>query len=334
MMSTFIALDCPFYNIIKDKNDYLSPVVDQLVHFQTQYRGANMSGYAHPESLVSTQWVADHSGDTRVRLVEVVWGASPSFGMPAYLSGHIPRAVAWDFEKDLQDSARGDVLDRSAMGALLSRSGVLPDTTIVLYSGLSNTLATYAFWLLKIYQHKDVRMLDGDRQKWLDENRQTTSEVPSVAPTMYQAHEPNWYLRASRDDVIQSIGKENCLLVDARSAEMYSGLDKMGTARGGHIPGAINLAAHRETKPDGSFNAWHVPTVQSDGTFKSAQELQALFEKLSIVPNKEVVMYCGRGGLSTHAWFVLTQLLGYPHVREYDRSWAEWGNLEGVPVEP
>lgn len=229
-----------------------------------------MSGYAHPESLVSTQWVADHSGDTQVRPVEVVWGASPSFGMPAYQSGHIPNAIAWDVEKDLRDSSRGDVLDQDGMGALLSRSGITPDTTIVVYSGYHNLLATYAFWQLKIHGHKDVRLMDGDRQKWLDENCQTTSEVPAVTPTVYQGHEPNWDLRASRDDVMQSIDKENCLLVDTRPAEMYNGLDKAGTARGGHIPGAINLAAIKETNPDGSFNALRVPTVQSDGTFKSA----------------------------------------------------------------
>ena len=176
--------------------------------------------------------------------------------------------------------------------------------------------------------------MDGDRQKWLDEGRQTTSETPMIVPTSYQAQEPNWNLRADRGDVLQAIGKANQILLDARSAEMYNGIDKAGTARGGHIPSAINLAARREANVDGSFKAWRVPTVQADGTFKLVGELQSLFEHLGFTPDKEITTYCVRGGLSTHAWFVLTQLLGYHNVREYDRSWAEWGNLEGLPIEP
>jgi thiosulfate/3-mercaptopyruvate sulfurtransferase len=293
-----------------------------------------MSTYAHPESLVSTQRLADHLDDPQVRLIEVVWGASPSFGMPAYERGHIPGAVVWDLEKDLQDTVSRDVLDKVRWESLLSRSGITPATTVVVYSGLNNLLATYAFWQLKVYGHKHIRLLDGDRQKWLDENRPTTSEVPLIVPATYQAQAPAWSLRANRDEVLQLLGKVGHLLVDTRSAEMYSGLDKAGAARGGHIPGAVNLAARRETNPDGSFNAWRVPTVQPDGTFKSAAELRALFDSLGITSDKEIITYCVRGGLSTHAWFVLTQLLGYPTVREYDRSWAEWGNLEGVPIEP
>lgn len=293
-----------------------------------------MSNYSHPKSLVSTQWVADQLDDAQVGLVEIVWGANSTFGMPAYESGHIPGAIAWDFEQDIQDPARRDVLDKGGLEALLSKSGLTAESTIVLYSGLNNLLATFAFWLLKVYGHTDVRLMDGDRQKWLDENRQTTKKVPSVAPAIYQAQEPNWSLRADREDVLQSIGKAGHLLVDARSTEMYKGLDTAGTARGGHIPGAINLSARWEANPDGSFKAWRVPTVDQDGTFKSAQELQALVESLGITPEKEIITYCVRGGLSTHTWFMLTQLLGYDRVREYDRSWAEWGNLEELPVEP
>ena len=288
--------------------------------------------YAHPESLVSTQWVAKHLNDSQFRIVEIVWGTSHAFGRPAYNSKHIPGAIAWDYENDLQCRLYRDVLEKPELEALLSKSGIRSETTIILYSGLNNLLATYAFWLLKIYGHKDVRLMDGDRQKWLDENRRTTNEVPMIFPTLYQALEHDWSIHANRNDVMQSIDKENCLLLDARSAEMYKGLDKAGTAHGGHVPSAINLMARRETNSDGSFNAWRVPTVQEDGTFKPVEELQAIFDQLGFTRYKKIITYCVRGGLSTHAWFVLTQLLGYPHVREYDRSWAEWGNLEGVPI--
>ena len=292
-----------------------------------------MSDYAYPDSLANTQWITEHLNDQQIRFVEIVWGASPIFGMSAYTSRHIPDAVAWDFEKDLQDPARHDVVDKHKLEALLSKSSITPGMTVVFYSGVNNILATYAFWLLKIFGHKDIRLMDGDRQKWLDENQPTTNEVPVNIPTSYQAQEPDWDLRAEHEAVLKSISNANYRLVDARSVEMYNGLDKAGTARGGHIPGAVNLAARRELNPDGSFKAWRIPTVQADGTFKPARELRELFGNLGITPDKEIMTYCVRGGLSTHAWFVLTQLLGYPNVREYDRSWAEWGNLEGVPVE-
>ncbi len=292
-----------------------------------------MSDYAQPESLVNTQWAADHLSDTQVRFVEIVLGASPVFGRAAYDDKHIPGAVAWDFQKDLQGPARGDILDKTGLEALLSRSGITPKTTVVVYSGLSNILATYAFWQLKVYGHKPVRLLDGDRQKWLDENRPTTSEVPLIEPTVYRAQEPDWDLRANRESLFSTIGQTNHLLVDARSAEMYSGLDKAGTKRGGHIPGAVNLAASRVFNADGSFKTWRIPTTQLDGTFKPAGELRALCDTLGIAADKMIITYCVGGGLSTHAWFVLTQLLGFPEVREYDRSWAEWGNLEDVPIE-
>ena len=205
--------------------------------------------------------------------------------------------------------------------------------TIVLYDRWHNLLAAFAFWLFKIYGLQDVRLLDGDGQNWQQENRLTTSQVPAITAATYQAQEPNWSLRIEHDDVLRSIGQVNQLLVDARSAEMYSGHDKAGAARGGHIPGAVNLAARQETNPDGS-TAWRIPTVQPDGTFKSVEELRVLFEGLGITPDKDIITYCVGGGVSSHAWFVHTQLLGYGSVREYDRSWAEWGNLEDVPIEP
>lgn len=292
-----------------------------------------MNSYAHPESLVTTQWVSEHLNVPSVRIVEVIMGSHASFGMPAYEAGHIPGALVWDSEKDYLNPEQGDIVDKSNFEKQLSSSGIHPDTTVVLYSGLNNMLATFEFWLMKFYGHKDVRLLDGDRQKWLDDSRPTTTSVPTFAPTSYQAQETNLNLRARRDDILQAIGKETIMLVDARSEQMYRGEEKSGTQRGGHIPGAINLPARRVFNPDGSVKGWAIPTTQPDGSFKPVQELQALFDKLGITRDQEIITYCLRGGLSTHAWFVLTQLLGYSNVREYDRSWAEWGNLVDVPIE-
>ena len=287
--------------------------------------------YAHPKSLVSTQWVADHLNAPDVRIVEVIWGSQTAFGYEAYASGHIPGAVAWDYEVDYGE-AQGDVISKNVFEQQLSRSGITPDMTVVLYSSVNNLLATFEFWLMKYYGHQDVRLLDGAREKWLAEKRPLEQTIPAYSPTLYKAKEPDESLRASRADVLQAIGMGGVLLVDARSAEMYRGESHPTTERGGHIPGAINLAAQREVDSDGSFKAWRVPTVRQDGTFKTPGELKALFENLVITAEKEIITYCLRGGLSTHAWFVFTQLLGYPKVREYDRSWAEWGNLEEMPI--
>ena len=292
-----------------------------------------MSTYAHPESLVSPQWVAEHLNNPGVRIVEVVMGSHASFGLPAYEAGHIPGAVVWDYEKDYLDPEQGDIVDKDNFGEQLSRSGIQPETTVVLYSGLNNMLATFEFWLMKFYRHKDVRLLDGGRQKWLDENLPITRDVPVYASAFYQVQEPNWSLRARRDEVQQVIGNEAIVLVDARSEQMYRGEEKPGTQHGGHIPGAVNLAVQRVFNPDGSVKGWAIPTTKPDETFKPVLELQALLDEYGITREREIITYCLRGGVSTHAWFVLTQLLGYPNVREYDRSWAEWGNLEDSPIE-
>lgn len=292
-----------------------------------------MSNYAHPESLVSTAWLADRLDTSHAIVVEIVWGDSVAFGRAAYDRGHVPGAVAWDFENDLQDPGRRDIVDTAGIERLLSNSGITATTTIVVYSGLDNLLATYAFWLLKVYRHRDVRLLDGGKALWLAEERPMSTTAPVIPLAAYRAPDPARDLRVDRTDILWVIGREDHNLVDARSAEMYRGQDAAGAARGGHIPGALNLAAVRETHSDGSFKSWRVPTVRPDGTFKAVADLQALCTDLGLLPERTIITYCVRGGLSTHAWFVLTQLLGYPRVREYDRSWAEWGNLAAMPVE-
>jgi len=289
-----------------------------------------MSKYYNPEALASTQWVEDHLYDPQVKLIEVVESSSPSRGMHHYTNGHILGALVWDIE---MVTVTHGILDKKGLEAQLSRLGVTPETTVVVYSARDNLLATYAFWLLKMYGHKNIRLLNGYKQKWLDENRPTTNKVPLIAPATYEAEDPNWNLRANHEYVLQSIGKKDRVIMDTRSVEMYNGVEKAGAVRGGHIPGAVNLAAHREINQEGSSIGWRTPTANPDGTFKSKAELQTIFDGLGVTPDKEIITYCVRGGLSTHAWITLTQLLGYPNVREYDCSWREWGNREDAPIE-
>ncbi len=278
------------------------------------------NGYAHPEVLVETEWVAEHLNDRKVRLVEV------DVDTTAYDSGHIPGAVGWNWKKDTQQPIRRDIPDKTGVEALLGRSGVAPDTTVILYGDNNNWFATYAFWLLKLYGHADARIMNGGRKKWLDEGRPLTTEAPQVAPALYRAKEPEANLRALRSLVLDSVGKAGHGLVDVRSPKEFSGellapenLPQEGAQRGGHIPGARNI-------PWGQ-------AVREDGTFKPAAELKALYGGQGITPDKEIIAYCRIGERSSHTWYVLKYLLGYPNVRNYDGSWTEWGSSIGVPVE-
>jgi thiosulfate/3-mercaptopyruvate sulfurtransferase len=200
------------------------------------------------------------------------------------------------------------------------------DTTIVLYGDNNNWFAAWAFWILKYYGHREVRLLDGGRVKWVADNRELTTEVPSYPRTSYSAQAPHSDIRAFRDQILLSLGRNGFALVDVRSPAEYSGellapanLPQEGAQRGGHIPGAANIP-------------WSM-AVRQDGTFKSAEELRALYEGKGIIADKEVIAYCRIGERSSHTWFVLTYLLGYPKVRNYDGSWTEWGSLIGVPIE-
>jgi thiosulfate/3-mercaptopyruvate sulfurtransferase len=279
-----------------------------------------VDGYTHPEVLVETGWVADHLGDPNLRLVEV------DVDTTAYDSGHIPGSVGWNWKKDTQQTVRRDIPDKAGLEALLGRAGIANDTTVIFYGDNNNWFATFAFWLLKLYGHKDARVMNGGRKKWMDEGRAVTTDVPTLAPTTYRASGPDLGLRAMRDAVHDSVGKAGSGLVDVRSPKEFSGellapenLPQEGAQRGGHIPGAANI-------PWGQ-------AVREDGTFKSASDLKALYTSRGITPDKDIIAYCRIGERSSHSWFVLKYLLGYPKVRNYDGSWTEWGSLVGEPIE-
>ncbi len=279
-----------------------------------------VDGYTHPEVLVETDWVADHLGDPKLRLVEV------DVDTTAYASGHIPGSVGWNWKKDTQQTLRRDIPDKAGLEALLGRAGISNDTTVIFYGDNNNWFATFAFWLLKLYGHKDARIMNGGRKKWMDEGRPVTTEAPTVARATYQATGPDLGLRAMREMVRASVGKAGSALVDVRSPKEFSGellapenLPQEGAQRGGHIPGAANI-------PWGQ-------AVRDDGTFKSAADLKALYGSRGITPDKEIIAYCRIGERSSHSWFVLKYLLGYPKVRNYDGSWTEWGSLIGEPIE-
>ncbi len=281
---------------------------------------AENKGYAHPEALVDADWVEAHLNDPKVRLIEV------DVDTNAYDQGHIPGAVGFNWKKELQDQVVRAPLSKAHLEELLGRAGVSNDTTIVLYGDNNNWFAAWALWILKYYGHEDVRLLDGGRVKWLADKREITTEVPSYSQATYHAGEPKTDIRALRDQVLSQIGQSNVALVDVRSPGEYSGellapanLPQEGAQRGGHIPGAANI-------PWGQ-------AVREDGTFKSADELRALYGGKGVTPDKEVIAYCRIGERSSHTWFALQYLLGYPHVRNYDGSWTEWGSLIGVPIE-
>jgi thiosulfate/3-mercaptopyruvate sulfurtransferase len=277
-------------------------------------------GYAHPHALVQTDWVAAHGSDPHVRLVEV------DVDTTAYGSGHIPGAIGWDWTIDLQRRPVRDIPDRAEWESLLSRSGIGSDDLVVLYGDNHNWFAAFAYWLLKLFGHADVALMDGGRAKWIAEERELNVDVPSPAPARYEAKEPNLALRAFRDEVAAVIGRAPVALVDVRSPKEYSGellapenLPQEGAQRGGHIPGAWNIP-------------W-VTAVAADGAFRPAAELKSIYSSQGVTPDRTTIAYCRIGERSAHTWFVLRELLGYPDVRNYDGSWTEWGSSIGAPIE-
>ncbi|HUA00832.1 MAG TPA: sulfurtransferase [Candidatus Aquilonibacter sp.] len=279
-----------------------------------------MSEYAHPEVLVTTQWAQDHANDPKVRLIEV------DVDTTAYDQGHIAGAVGWNWQTQLQDNIRRDLIAKPALEMLLGQSGVSNDTTIVLYGDNNNWFAAYAFWQLKYYGHKDVRLINGGRKKWIEEKRPLTTEAPKVTPTSYRATEPDDSIRAYREDVLQIVdNKTSGSLVDVRSVDEFTGkiIAPPGMSetaqRAGHIPGAANIP-------------W-AQAANEDGTFKSVDQLKQLYQGKGVNGSGETIAYCRIGERSSHTWFVLKYLLGYNDVKNYDGSWTEWGNLIGAPIE-
>ncbi len=269
--------------------------------------------------LVSTQWVADNMNDPKVKLIEV------DVDTNAYGEGHPRGAVGWNWTSQLQDQVRRDIITKTELEKLLIQSGVSNDDTVVLYGDNNNWFAAYAFWLLEMYRHRNLKLMDGGRKKWLDENRPTTKDAPSPAATQYRVGEADQAPRAKRDDVLKGLGQANRALVDVRSPAEFTGeiLAPPGlqetAQRGGHIPGAANV-------PWGQ-------AVREDGTFKSVEELRQLYGGKGVTPEKDVIAYCRIGERSSHTWFALKHLLDYPNVRNYDGSWTEYGSMVDVPVE-
>ena len=277
------------------------------------------NGYANAV-LVATEWLADHLGEDGLVVAEV--DENPDL----YDEGHIPGAVKLHWRDDLQDPLERDIVEKAAFEAVLGERGIGNDTTVVLYGDKNNWFAAYAYWYLKVYGHADVRILDGGRQKWIDEGRELTQDVTSPAPAAYAARERDESIRAYRDQVREWLEGESHALVDVRSPGEYAGdliappgYEQEGAQRAGHIPSAVSIP-------------W-ASAVRDDGTFKSAEELRELYAGKGITPERPVTAYCRIGERSAHTWFVLSELLGYGDVRNYDGSWTEWGTLVDVPIE-
>lgn len=279
-----------------------------------------MASYANPKALVDVDWVKAHAGDPNVRLVEV------DVDTTAYDSGHIPGSIGWDWQVDLQQRPARDIPNQTEWEALLARSGIGPDTTVVLYGDNHNWFAAFAYWLFKLYGHEKVVLLNGGRAKWLASGGDTTTDAASVDATTYRVTSTRPELRAYRDDVKATVGNTGTVLIDVRSPKEFSGellapenMPQEGAQRGGHVPGAQNVP-------------WATAAAE-DSTFKSADELVSIYGGKGVSADKPAIAYCRIGERSAHTWFVLSELMGIPDVRNYDGSWTEWGSLIGAPIE-
>lgn len=278
-----------------------------------------MAEYKHPDVLVSTAWAAQNLNAPNTRFVEV------DVDTTAYDQGHLPGAVGWNWQTQLQDGIRRDLIEKAALEKLLGVSGISNETTIILYGDNNNWFAAYAFWQLKLYGHKDVRLINGGRKKWLEEKRPLTKDAPDVGLTTYRVSATDATIRAFKEDIFAVVdGRKSGQLVDVRSVDEFTGkiIAPPGMSetaqRAGHIPQAANIP-------------W-AQAANEDGTFKSFDDLKKLYEAKGINGKDEVIAYCRIGERSSHTWFVLKYLLGFDRVRNYDGSWTEWGNLVGAPI--
>jgi thiosulfate/3-mercaptopyruvate sulfurtransferase len=278
--------------------------------------------YAHPEVLVDTDYVSKNPPNNNLKLVEVDY--DPENG---YRKGHIPGATLIWWKRDINDPVTRDIVDKKQFEELMSRNGITPENEVILYGDFNNWFAAFAFWVFKYYGHKNIKIMNGGRKKWELEKKTYTTEEPQVSPTSYSAQPPDEGLRAYLFDVRRALGRKEIGLVDVRSAKEFTGeitappeYPMEHAQRGGHVPGAQSIP-------------WATAVNDADGTFKTADELKQNYAPKGITPDKEIICYCRIGERSSHSWFVLKYLLGYPQVRNYDGSWTEWGNMIGNPVE-
>jgi thiosulfate/3-mercaptopyruvate sulfurtransferase len=277
-------------------------------------------GYAHPEYLVETDWVAAHLNDPNIRIIE----SDEDYLL--YDTGHVPGAARVDWFTTLQHPVRRDFISQAQFEELCSSLGISNNTLVVFYGDKSNWFACYAFWLFRYYGHEKLAIMNGGRAKWAQENRPLAKDVPTYPRSVYHAKDADKHIRAFRTDVFEQVENKRPL-VDVRSPQEYSGellhmpnYPQEGATRGGHIPGAVNIPWAKAANPD-------------SGVFKPASELRELYQGQGVTPDRDVIAYCRIGERSSHTWFVLTYLLGYPNVRNYDGSWTEWGNLVDAPIE-
>ena len=277
--------------------------------------------YANPNVLVDTQWVEDHLEDINVRIAEVDYDPKANYNL-----GHIPNSVLFDWKRDINDPLTRNILSRDDCSTLLQKAGINDNTTLILYGDFNNWFAAFAFWVFEYYGMKNTKIMNGGRKKWLEEDRPISKDIPSFPMGNFKPTEPNPALRAFLSQVRESLELDKTKRIDVRSPQEFSGeitapaeYPTEHAQRGGHIPGAVNIP-------------W-AKAVNDDGTFKSADELTKLYQTVGITPEKEIITYCRIGERSSHTWFVLKHLLGYPDVKNYDGSWTEWGNMIDNPIE-
>jgi len=277
--------------------------------------------YANPNVLVDTQWVEDHLDDSNVRIAEVDYDPKANYNL-----GHIPNSVLFDWKRDINDPLTRNILSRDDCSTLLQKAGINDSTTLILYGDFNNWFAAFAFWVFEYYGMKNTKIMNGGRKKWLEEDRPISKEIPSFPMGNFKPTAPNPALRAFLSQVRESLELDKTKRIDVRSPQEFTGeitapaeYPTEHAQRGGHIPGAVNVP-------------W-AKAVNEDGTFKSADELTKLYQTVGITPEKEIITYCRIGERSSHTWFVLKHLLGYPDVKNYDGSWTEWGNMIDNPIE-